>query len=48
MIRVFDRWGGGGVVGPLQVVAEDADSADAWSPYIDGLDFYDVDAFHNW
>lgn len=48
MIRVFDRWGSGGVVGPLQVVAEDADSADAWSPYIDGLDFYDVDAFHNW
>ncbi len=48
LIRVYDRWGAGGVVGPLQVVAEDSGSADAWSPYIDGLDFYDVDAFHNW
>lgn len=24
------------------------DSANEWSPYIDDLDFYDGDAFHNW
>lgn len=28
---------------------EDADESKLpWSPYIDGLDFYDGDAFHNW
>ncbi len=48
MIRVFDRWGEGGVTGPLEVIAEDSDAEDAWSPYIDRLDFYDGDAFHNW
>ena len=48
VIRVFDRWGGGGVTGPLKVIAEDAAASDSWSPYIDKLDFYDVDAFHNW
>ncbi len=48
VIRVFDRWGEGGVTGPLTVIAEEADAADSWSPYIDKLDFYDVDAFHNW
>jgi hypothetical protein len=44
VIRVFDRWGDGGVVGPLAIVAEDPDSRDAWSPYIDTLDLYDGDA----
>ena len=48
VIRVFDRWGNGGVTGPFSVIAEDANASDAWSPYIDKLDFYDVDAFHNW
>lgn len=48
VIRVFDRWGSGGVTGPLKVIAEDAGASDSWSPYIDKLDFYDVDAFHNW
>ncbi len=48
VIRVFDRWGEGGVTGALTVIAEDAKAPDAWSPYIDGLDFYDGDAFHNW
>ena len=48
MIRVFDRWGDGGVTGPLRVIAEDAKASDSWSPYIDNLDFYDVDAYHNW
>ncbi len=47
-IRVFDRWGGGGVTGPLKIVAEQAGTSDGWTPYLDGLDFYDVDAFHNW
>ena len=48
MIRVFDRWGSGGITGPLRVIAEDAKASDSWSPYIDNLDFYDVDADHNW
>ena len=48
VIRVFDRWGAGGVTGALKVIAEDANASDSWSPYIDKLDFYDVDAFHNW
>ena len=48
VIRVFDRWGEGGITGPLTVIAEEANAADSWSPYIDKLDFYDVDAFHNW
>lgn len=48
MIRVFDRWGSGGITGPLRVIAEDAKASDSWSPYIDNLDFYDVDAYHNW
>ena len=48
VIRVFDRWGEGGVTGPLTVIAEEANATDSWSPYIDKLDFYDVDAFHNW
>lgn len=48
MIKVFDRWGEGGVLGRLKVVAEERDSKPSWSPYVDALDFYDVDAFHNW
>ena len=48
LIRIYDRWGDGGVTGPLHLVAEDRNATDAWSPYIDQLDFYDVDAFHNW
>ena len=48
MIKVFDRWGEGGVLGGLKVVAEERDSKPSWSPYVDALDFYDVDAFHNW
>lgn len=48
MIHVFDRWGDGGVTGDLSVVAEDEEAKDAWSPYVDKLDFYDGDAFHNW
>lgn len=30
------------------IAIDGADSSDAWSPYIDTLDFYDGDAFHNW
>lgn len=48
VIRVFDRWGDGGVTGPLKVIAEEAQPLNSFSPYIDELDFYDVDAFHNW
>ncbi len=48
MIRVFDRWGEGGVTGPLKVIAEDANASDSWSPYVEKLNFYDGDAFHNW
>jgi len=47
-IRVFDRWGEGGIMGPVEIVGEGASAKDSWSPYIDDLDFYDVDAFHNW
>jgi len=48
MIRVFDRWGEGGVTGPLKIVAENPDTQNEWSPYVDNMNFYDVDAFHNW
>jgi hypothetical protein len=48
LIKVFDRWGEGGVLGKLEVEAEAPDVGDSWSPYIDKLNFYDVDAFHNW
>ena len=48
VIRVYDRWGKGGVTGELSIVAEDPQTRDAWSPYLEKLDFYDVDAFHNW
>ncbi len=47
-IRVYDRWGFGGVTGPLKIIAEDSKASDSWSPYIKDLDFYDVDAFRNW
>jgi len=47
-IRVYDRWGAGGVTGPLKIVAEDPQVRDSWSPYVDKLNFYDVDAYHNW
>ena len=47
-IRVYDRWGFGGVVGPLFLTAEDQHQKDSWSPYVEPLNFYDVDAFHNW
>lgn len=46
-IRVFDRWSGGGIVGPLKLTAKKA-TAPSRSPYIDNLDFYDGDAFHQW
>ncbi len=46
-IRVFDRWSGGGIVGPLKITAKKA-TAPSRSPYIDNLDFYDGDAFHQW
>ena len=48
LIRVYDRWGLGGVTGPLFLIAEDPQGRDPWSPYVDKLNFYDVDAFHNW
>ena len=48
VIRVYDRWGKGGVTGSLSIVAEDPEAENAWSPYLENLNFYDVDAFHNW
>ncbi len=48
VIRVFDRWGEGGLLGPVSVSSRQKDSPDAWSPYCPELDFYDVEAFHNW
>lgn len=48
LIQVFDRWGEGGVCGPLFLVIEDERTENSWSPYIEKLNFYDVDAFHNW
>ena len=48
MIRVFDRWGFGGVTGPLRLLAEEPQSGPTVSPYVEKLDLYDVDAFHNW
>ena len=48
MIRVFDRWGFGGVTGPLRLLAEEPQAGPTVSPYVEKLDLYDVDAFHNW
>lgn len=48
VIRVYDRWGKGGITGSLSIVAEDPKAENAWSPYLENLNFYDVDAFHNW
>ena len=48
VIRVFDRWGEGGLLDPAAVTARRRDMAEAWSPYCPELDFYDVEAFHNW
>ena len=48
VIRVFDRWGEGGLMGPVTITARRRDIAEAWSPYCPELDFYDVEAFHNW
>ena len=47
-IHVFDRWGDGGVTGPLRLVTEDQQDRVEATPYIEKLNFYDVDAFHNW
>jgi hypothetical protein len=47
-IRVFDKWGEGGLVSKITIEPERRIAKDTWSPYLDGLDFYDVDAFHNW
>ena len=48
VIRVFDKWGAGGVMAPVSIEPDKSIVVDSWSPYIDGLDLYDVDAFHNW
>ena len=48
MIRVFDRWGFGGVTGPPRLLAEEPQSGPTVSPYVEKLNLYDVDAFHNW
>lgn len=48
LIQVFDRWGEGGVTGPLFLSLEPEHVRDESSPYIEKLNFYDVDAFHNW
>jgi len=48
IIRVFDRWGEGGLLGPVSITARRKNTPDAWSPYYPELDFYDVEAFHNW
>ncbi len=47
-IRVFDKWGRGGILGDVTIEPEKNIEKDSWSPYIDDLDFYDPDAFHNW
>ena len=47
-IHVFDRWGDGGATGPLRLVTEDQQDRVEATPYIEKLNFYDVDAFHNW
>ena len=48
LIRVFDRAGEGGVLGPLKLVSETPAAGPDPSPYVEKLNFYDVDAFHNW
>ena len=47
-IRVFDKWGTGGIKGEVTIEPDIKIAKDTWSPYVDDLDFYDVDAFHNW
>lgn len=47
-IRVFDRWGGGGILGNVFIHADYSNALSSWSPYVPETDFYDVDAFHNW
>ncbi len=47
-IKVFDRSGEGGVLGPLKIISEFPSAAPDPSPYVEKLNFYDVDAFHNW
>ena len=48
LIQVYDRWGDGGVTGPLNIVCGKQSIGNEWSPYVQKLNFYDVDAFHNW
>lgn len=48
LIQVFDRWGEGGVTGPLSLAVIPDVVHNESSPYIEKLNFYDVDAFHNW
>ena len=48
LIQVFDRWGEGGVTGPLLLTLEPESVRNESSPYTEKLTFYDVDAFHNW
>ena len=48
LIQVFDRWGEGGVTGPLLLTLEPESVRNESSPYTEKLNFYDVDAFHNW
>jgi hypothetical protein len=47
-IRVFDKWGYGGIMKEAFIEPDRTAGRSSWSPYIDDLDFYDVDAFHNW
>ena len=48
LIQVYDRWGDGGITGPLNIVCGKQSIGNEWSPYVRKLNFYDVDAFHNW
>ena len=48
LIQVYDRWGDGGVTGPLNIVCGKQDIRNEWSPYVHDLNLYDVDALHNW
>ena len=48
LIQVYDRWGDGGVTGPLNIVCGKQDIRNEWSPYVQDLNLYDGDAFHNW
>ncbi len=48
-IHVFDRKGDGGLTqGPFRLTIDPRSVKADWSPYMQDLDMYDADAFHNW